>query len=199
VALLLVLALLVITSAPARGVAGALAGLTKFAPFALAPLLLRGIGPPPRRRSVVAYVVAFVATIVVAMLPVLLDDNLRAFWRDTISYQAGRTSPFAIWGLWGGLGVEQHLFQGATVALAIGVMFVPRRRGLIEVAALGAAVLIAIQLGAGYWLYSYIVWFFPLVAVALFGSFPSELGLAVAAAVGERPAQATPVAVAGAP
>jgi hypothetical protein len=85
------------------------------------------------------------------------------------------------------------------VALAIGVMFVPRRRGLIEVAALGAAVLIAIQLGAGYWLYSYIVWFFPLVAVALFGSFPSELGLAVAAAVGERPAQATPVAVAGAP
>jgi hypothetical protein len=199
VALLLVVALLVITSAPARGVAGALAGLTKFAPFALAPLLLRGIGPPPRRRSVVAYVAAFTATVLVAILPVLLDDNLRAFWRDTISYQAGRTSPFAIWGLWGGLGAAQHLFQGATVALAIAVMFVPRRRGLVEVAALGAAILIAIQLGAGYWLYSYIVWFFPLVAVALFGSFPSELGLAVAAAVGERPAQATAVAVAGAP
>ena len=44
VALLLVVALLVITSAPARGVAGALAGLTKFAPLALAPLLLRGVG-----------------------------------------------------------------------------------------------------------------------------------------------------------
>ena len=51
VALLLVLALLVITSAPARGVVGALAGLTKFAPFALAPLLLRGIEPPPPRRA----------------------------------------------------------------------------------------------------------------------------------------------------
>ena len=43
----------------------------------------------------------------------------------------------------------------------------PRRRGTIEVAALGAAVLIALQLAANYWLYSYIVWFLPLVIVAL--------------------------------
>jgi hypothetical protein len=69
----------------------------------------------------------------------------------------------------------------------------------VEVAALGAAILIALQLGAGYRLYSYIVWFFPMVVVALFGSFPSELGLAVAAALGERQHEATPVAVAGAP
>jgi hypothetical protein len=199
VALLLVVALLVITSAPARGIAGALAGLTKFAPLALAPLLLRGVGPPPRRRDVLSYVVAFTATVAVVMLPVLLDDNLRAFWRDTISYQAGRTSPFSIWGLWGGLGVEQHLVQGATVALAIAVMFVPRRRGVVEVAALGAAILIALQVGAGYWLYSYIVWFFPLVAVAVFGSFPSEIGQALSAFVGERPVETQPAVAAGAP
>ena len=199
VSLLLVLTLLVITSAPARGVAAALAGLTKFAPLALAPLFLRGVDPPPRRRQVISYVLAYAACILVVMLPVLLDDNLRAFWNDTISYQAGRTSPFSIWGLWGGLGIEQHMVQGATVALAIAVMFVPRRRGLIEVAALGAAIIIALQLSASYWLYSYIVWFYPLVAVALFGSFPSELGWAVTAAVGERPVEAAPIAVAGAP
>ena len=199
VALLLVVALLVISSAPARGVAGALAGLTKFAPLALGPLLLRGVDPPPRRRSVILYVFAYAATLLIAMLPVLLHDNLTAFWRDTIDYQAGRSSPFSIWGLWGGLGIEQHLVQGATVALAIAVMFVPRRRGLVEVAALGAAILIALQLGAGYWLYSYIVWFFPLVAVALFASFPSELGRAVAAVLGERQAEVPPVVVAGAP
>ena len=197
-ALLLVVALLVITSAPARGVVGALAGLTKFAPFALAPLLLRGVDPPPTRRQIVRFVLAFALTVVVAMLPVILDNNWHAFWHDTISYQAGRTSPFSIWGLWGGLGVEQHLVQGATVALALAVMFVPRRRGLIEVAALGAAILIALQLGAGYWLYSYIVWFFPFVIVALFGSFPSELEHALSDSAVDRGAEPVPLAVAGA-
>ncbi len=198
VALLLVLALLVIGSAPARGVVGALAGLTKFAPLALAPLLMRGVDPPPGRRAVVRYALAYALTVVVVMAPVLLDDNLRAFWHDSIAYQAGRTSPFSIWGLWGGLGIEQHLVQGATVALAIAVMFVPRRRGLVEVAALGGAVLIALQLGAAYWLYSYIVWFYPLVAVALFASFPSDLDQALAAAE-QRPAHDRALAVAGTP
>ena len=198
VALLLVATLLVITSAPGRGVMAGLAGLTKFAPFALAPLFLRGVDPPPRRRQVVQYALAFVATVFVAMLPVLLDNNWHAFWHDTIAYQAGRTSPFSIWGLWGGLGVEQHLLQGATVALAVAVMVVPRRRGLVEVAALGAAILIALQLGAGYWLYSYIVWFFPFVVVALFGSFPTEMEHALAASEIDRRVESQAMAVAGA-
>ncbi len=174
VALVAVLALLVITSAPARGMIGALAGLTKFAPLALAPLLLRGVGPTwPRRRSLAAFVVAYGLTILVAMAPVLLNDNLHAFWHDTIAYQAGRVTPFSVWGLWGGLGLEQHLVEGAVVAFAVAAAFFPRRRGTIEVAALGAAVLIALQLAANYWLYSYIVWFFPLVIVALAGARPA--------------------------
>jgi len=72
-----------------------------------------------------------------------------------------------VWGLWGGLGVEQHLVQGAAAALAIAVAFVPRKRTVIEVAALGAAVLIALELGITHWFYLYIPWFFPLVMVAL--------------------------------
>jgi hypothetical protein len=172
VALLLVLALLVITSAPARGAAAALAGLTKFAPLALGPLFLRGIGPWPRKRSIAAYLIAYGVTLVVVMLPVLLDDNLHAFWHDSILYQADRVTPFSIWGLWGGLGVPQRLVEGATAALALAVVFVPRRRGVVEVAALAAALLIMLQLGANYWLYSYIVWFFPLVMVALLGAHP---------------------------
>jgi hypothetical protein len=174
VAALVVLALLVISSAPARGVAGALAGLTKFAPFALAPLLLRGIGERPRERSAAAYIVCFGLTVFAAMLPVVLHGDLSFFWHDSVAYQSSRITPFSVWGLWGGLSIVQHLLQGAAVALAIAVAFVPVRRGLIEVAALGAAVLIALQLTVNYWLYPYIVWFYPLVVVAIFASHPER-------------------------
>jgi hypothetical protein len=178
VSALVVGALLVVTSAPARGIVGALAGLTKFAPLALGPLLLRGVGERwPRRRSVFGFVVAYAACAVVVMLPVLLDGNLRAFWHDTIAYQASRSAPFSIWGLWGGLSFAQHLVQGAAVALAVAVAFVPRgRRTVVEVAALGAAVIIAVQLGLTYWFYLYVVWFFPLVVLAAFGAYPSVAG-----------------------
>jgi hypothetical protein len=173
VGLLVVVAVLVIGSAPARGMAGALAGLTKFAPFALAPLLLRGDGERwPRKRSVAAFLVLYALTLVAVMLPVLIGNNLGPFWHDSIAYQANRSTPFSVWGLWGGLSFEQHLVAGAAIGLAIAVAFVPRRRGLVEIAALGGAVLIAVQLAASYWLYSYLVWFFPLVAVGVFGALP---------------------------
>jgi hypothetical protein len=147
--------------------------MTKFAPFTLGPLLLRGEGSRwPRKRSIVTYIALYALTLIVVMLPVLLDHNLNTFWRDSIVYQANRITPFSVWGLWGGLSFEQHLVQGAAIGLAIAVAFVPRRRGLVEIAALGGAVLIAVQLGASYWLYSYVVWFFPLVAVALLGASP---------------------------
>ena len=180
VGLLAVSVLLVITWAPARGVLAALAGLTKLAPLALAPLFMRGIDERPRKRSLAWYAVAYGLTIVAAMLPVLLTGSLHAFWRDTVSYQAHRDTPFSIWGLWGGLGLEQHLVEGAVVALALAAAVVPRRRTVIEVAALAGAILIALQLAANYWLYSYIVWFYPLVLVALVCAHPSELGWALA-------------------
>jgi len=175
VSMLLVLTLLVITSAPARGVAAALAGFTKFAPLALAPLFLRGVDSSLRKRSVIPYAMAYGITGLVVMAPVLLGGDASRFWHDTITYQAGRGSPFSIWGLWGGLGVAQHLVQGAAVALAIAVAFVPRRRDVMQVAALGAAVLICLQLGITYWFYLYIVWFFPLVIVALLGVYPEAV------------------------
>jgi hypothetical protein len=186
VALLLVVSLLVASSAPARGVALALAGLTKFAPLALGPLMLRGPDGRGRPRSVCLYVVAFALTIVLAFLPVLIHHDLKAFWHDSIAYQASRSAPFSIWGLYGGLGLEQHVVQGAGVALALLVAFLPRRRDLVTVAALGAAVMIAIQLGVTYWFYLYIVWFFPLVIVALFGSYPRAPEGPVTRAVPER-------------
>jgi hypothetical protein len=123
----------------------------------------------------VLYVIAFAATSVAAFLPVLLQNNLSAFWHDSIAYQASRSAPFSVWGLYGGLSLEQHVVQGLGVALGLAVAFLPRRRDIVTVAALGAAVIIAIQLGITYWFYLYIVWFFPLVIVALFGSYPAQV------------------------
>jgi hypothetical protein len=174
VAALIVLSLLVIASPPARGVAGALAGLTKFAPLALAPLLVRGAGAWPRRRSVAVFAVFYASTVAAMFIPVLANHDLHAFYTDSIKYQVNRPAPFSIWGLWGGLSLEQHVVQGLAVGLGILVAFVPRRRTIVEVAALGGAVMIALQLCLTYWFYLYIPWFFPLVIVAIVCSHPSS-------------------------
>jgi hypothetical protein len=206
VALLVVAALLAIRWAPARGGLAALAGLTKFAPLALAPLLARGVGPwPPRWRSVALFAVAFACVAAVAMLPVFLDGNFSTFWHHTVSYQSGRGSPFSVWGLWGGLGFEQRLVQGGAVALALAVAVVPWRRGLVEVCALAAAVLIALQLGINHWFYLYIPWFFGLVMAAVLGAYggPDDATTgagdpnAVATATGAGDAAEPPIAVPG--
>jgi hypothetical protein len=175
VSLLLVLTLLAFSSKPARGAAAALAGFVKFAQFALAPLFWRGIGDTwPRGRRLLSFPLAFAVTSGVVMLPVILTGDFHRFWEDTIVRQFHRTSPFSIWGLWGGLSIEQHLVQGACAVLAVVLAFVPRRRSIYDLSALAAAVTIAFQLGLTHWFYLYIVWFFPLVAFALLGSHPDE-------------------------
>jgi hypothetical protein len=174
VAALLVLTLLVMRWPVARGITASLAGFTKFAPLALGPLFLRGAGPPPSPRAMTRYVLAYGVTAALVLAPVVIGDNLKAFWHDTIAYQASRPAPFSVWGLYGGLAVvAQRLVQVAAVALAFLVAFVPRRRGLVEVAALGAAVIIALQLAVTYWFYLYIVWFFPMAIFALLSAEPA--------------------------
>jgi hypothetical protein len=180
VALLVVCTLLVASRPAARGAFAALAGLTKFAPLALAPLFARtpvdaiGSGASePRRglRAFLAYALGFVAMAAVAMLPVILKGNWSTFFDHTLEFQRDRGSPFSIWGLWSGLDTVQTAVQVAGVLFAISLAFVPRRRTLVQTAAFGAAVLIALQLSLTYWFYLYIAWFFPLVLVGLLGRY----------------------------
>jgi hypothetical protein len=181
VALLLVATLLVAGRPAARGAMAALAGLTKLAPLALAPLFARtprdpsASARPSRLRpgpvSFAAYALAFALTATVAMLPVILGGDLRTFWDHTIAFQRDRESPFSIWGLWGGLDTLQTGVQIGAVLLALAVGVWPRRPTLTQMAACGAAVLIALQLGITYWFFLYVVWFFPLVLVALLGRY----------------------------
>jgi hypothetical protein len=199
VAMLIVASLVAIRFAAARGVLGAFAGLTKFAPLGLAPLLLRGTGPwPPRRRSVIVYVLAYGLAITAAMLPVLLSGDWHWFWEHTIAYQSTRPAPFSIWGLWGGykqgLHLPEHIVLGAAVALALASPFVPRgERSMVQVAALGAAIIILLQMGITYWFYLYIIWFFPLVVIALVLAHPEpeqpeDVRIAAAIRAGAMPA-----------
>jgi hypothetical protein len=179
VALMVVMCLLTIRTAATRGLMGGLAGLTKFAPLALGPLLMRGVGPRPRRRSVVIFAAAYGLALLVPMLPVFLSHDWHWFWTDSIAYQANRPAPFSIWGLWGGfdqsLKIPQRIVLGCGALLAISAGFWPRgNRTMVEVAALGAAIIIILQCSISYWFYLYIVWFFPLVIVALVLAHPAS-------------------------
>jgi hypothetical protein len=53
------------------------------------------------------------------------------------------------------------------VGLAVLVAFRPRRRDHVTVAALGAAVMIGMQLTIDHWFYLYIPWFLPFLLIAL--------------------------------
>jgi hypothetical protein len=58
--------------------------------------------------------------------------------------------------------------QGLVLVLAAVVAFVPRRKGPLELAALTAGVLVALQLALTHWFYLYLPWVLPFVLLALF-------------------------------
>jgi hypothetical protein len=168
---LLVWALVALSSAPARGALAALAGAAKLAPAALAPLLVRG--REPSRRSILVAAAVCAAVTVAVFAPFVPHDGLRGLWDRTLGYQAGRESPFSLWGQYPGLGALHVAVEVAAAGLALAVAVVPRgRRSTAQVAALAAAVLIALQLAAVHWFYLYIPWFAPLVLVALLARPP---------------------------
>ncbi len=162
----------------ASGMFAALAGLTKFAPLALAPLLcthgLGGLSPWRRARGVSLFALAFALTAAVVLIPAFAHDSLHTIYERTIAYQDSRESPFSLWGLYGrppGIEYAQAAVQGAALALALAVAFLPRRADLIGLAASAAAVTIAVQLGINHWFYLYIPWFFGVAIFALLAQF----------------------------
>ncbi len=198
----------------ARGAFTALAGLTKFAPLALAPLMAtHGLWETPvaeagegdeafaarRRRhararvvTFTAFIAAFVATIALASIPGLTHDSLHTIYQRTFAYQSDRGSPFSVWGLYGGLGGLQRAVEIAAVLLALALAVVPRRADVAGLGAACAAVMIAVQLGIDHWFYLYIPWFFPLVMLALLGRFGAHLRPASGLLAGSGSARSIP-------
>jgi hypothetical protein len=182
VAVLILAAILLATSPPARGAFAALAGLTKFAPLALVPLFAtHGLRERDgwvriaslRSRAFALFVLAFLLTAALVSIPAFTHDSLHTVYERTILYQSNRNSPFSVWGLYGNpptLHGLQLAVQLGAVALALALAVVPRRDDLVGLAAACAAVIIATQLGIEHWFYLYIPWFFPLVMLALLGA-----------------------------
>jgi hypothetical protein len=165
VALLVVLAFGMLAAPRGRGALLALASATKFAPLMLAPLFASF--DRRRARDALAFALAMAAVLVIAVAPVLPEDGLRQLWDRTVGFQLGRDSPFSIWGQHSQLGWAHSVAKATAIALALLVAFIPRRKTPLQLAALGAAVLIALELTLSHWFYLYIVWWFPLAAIAL--------------------------------
>jgi hypothetical protein len=168
VAALVIAALLAASSPPARGFLAALAGLTKYAPLALAPVLATYRFGSTRARGLVAFAIAFAVAGALALFPALDHNTLATIFSRSVTYQADRAAPFSIWGLYGGLGAVQFAVQALGVAFAL-ALALQRREEVISLAAAVAAILIAVQLGVTYWFYLYIPWFFAPAAVAFLG------------------------------
>jgi hypothetical protein len=169
VAALLVAALIVFASPLRRGLAIGLGAAVKFGPFALAPLFAAGPGER-RARSTVLFAIAFVAVWAAVLLPLLPDGGLREFYERTFGYQASRGSPFSVWGLEPSLGWLQDIARVFPVLLGLALFVIPWRRTALQAAALGAAVLIATQVGSTHWFYFFILWWTPYVLVNAFAT-----------------------------
>jgi hypothetical protein len=184
VATLLVATLLVLAKPIARGALAALATFAKFAPALLVPMLLtyeprRATGEGDLRarftfsasltgrRARIAFGASFLIVAVVVMLWPAIDPGLHTFYDRTIAYQQSRDSPFSIWGQVPSLEPLRTAILVAIAALSLLLALRPRRKSLIQVAAFGAALLLGLQLTMHHWFYLYIVWFYPLLLVAL--------------------------------
>ncbi|MGN6664473.1 MAG: hypothetical protein ACTHK6_09775 [Solirubrobacterales bacterium] len=194
VAALLVLTLVLAARPLARGAALAAATWAKFAPAVLGPMLLtyrppekasnqaqlarvagggdaehpaQASPPPDRTRALLTFVLGFVVVTVAVMLWPAIDPGLQTFYDRTIGSQAGRESPFSIWGQVPSLEPVRIALLVLTGVLSLLFAFVPKRKSLIQLAALSAALLISLQLTLHHWFYLYIVWFFPLLLAAL--------------------------------
>ncbi len=176
VALACVLAMLALTISPARTRLAAVAraaavgagAASKFVPLALAPLF--AVYPARGRSRPVVYALALVAVIAAAVIPFVPEGGPRELYDRTLGYQVSRPSPFSIWGQ---TSIEwvHTLVKLAAGGLALALAFFPRERGPRQMAALGAAVLIALQIAATHWFYLYVVWFLPFLLVTSLGAY----------------------------
>jgi len=174
----LIWGLLVVTSPWARGIFVALSGWTKFATLVVAPMWLTYPELVWRPRRTVAFAAGFVVTTAAAFSILLFEPSplhaAHVFYDRTLRSQIDRQSPFSLWdwrqyharGL-PDLHVVQRILEVLLVAASLAFAIVPRRKSVLQLAALTGALVIGFELVLTHWFYLYIPWFFPFVAFAL--------------------------------
>ncbi|MGZ9101275.1 MAG: glycosyltransferase 87 family protein, partial [Brevundimonas sp.] len=204
VAALLIWGLVAFSSLGWRALLVALAAGAKFTPLFLLPLFATGYEglarfshpsdkpgvagrlrslrlPRPVRLRLLYFGTVFASAVALLLVYPAIDPGLATAWDRTILSQLDRTSPFSIWGQVPALGPLKALVLIVTAGFAASLALVPRQRSLIQVVALSAAVMIAVQLTLEHWFYPYIVWFFGMLMAAIALQAPSD-----SAAVPER-------------
>ena len=197
VAAALVGTLLAARSPARRGAAAAIAAWTKLSPLALLPLMI-GHAPPAggRRAAQLAFAVAFALATGFVIGPTLTHSSLSTFVTRTFGYQFGRPPAFSIWrrlqagGFAGAAWIKpaSQIAHGLAIALtggfAVALFRLPKRQDVVGLAGASAAVLIALQLCDGYYSFTYILWFAPLVLVALMLSRDEQDAIAAGSTLG---------------
>jgi Glycosyltransferase family 87 len=181
VAAALVATLLLARSPARRGAMIAVAAWTKLTPLALVPLMAGQDSPGrDRRRALLAFGAAFMLTSLLVFAPVLSHGGASAFLTRTFGFQIGRGPGYSIWErlgeqAFGGAsawinaagGVAHGLIIALAGAFAVALLWLPRRRDTVGLAAASAATLAAVLFCEGYYSFTYILWLAPLALAAL--------------------------------
>jgi hypothetical protein len=123
------------------------------------------------------FATVFASAVALLLLYPAIDPGLATTWERTIQSQLDRTSPFSIWGQAGWLQPLQTLLMIGTVAFASALALIPRKRTLVQISALSAAVIIATQITLEHWFYLYIAWFFGALIAAIAADTAEDEGI----------------------
>jgi hypothetical protein len=169
----------------------ACAGWFKLAPFALLPIWLA----PLRGRRLLGAAGTFLAVSVAMTAVVIGLGGLGAIrlMIHAIGFQFERGSFQSPWEVLG-LPALQPVAQACVLAAVVGLTVRLRRAPWLcaergRIAALSAAILLGLQLVAGYWSFLYLVWFVPLVGISLFAE-PVQSARRVSVVARGKPARA---------
>jgi hypothetical protein len=193
IAALCVWAIVAATESPVgRGLLIAAAALTKFLPALLAVQFL-GV-----RQGRTRYVLTLVLSLAAMLAWPLITSGPAKFADSTFGYQLiqrGGGVQFSIWTYVPHAAIAARpILAAGLVLLALSPVFRPPVQDVRQHAALAAALLIGAQLLLGYWFYSYLTWWYPLLIIAIIHARPAR---ETAGPLAHAPATAVSLAVAG--